>query len=762
MNQRLSRSTTISYYLVILLLLLTPILLVWQHFGMIRILEISPRQPHGARITDDSKINNGNSASSLTRTSDAFTMRCQLGTAVTYPFCKMQFLMGDPVQGMDFSRFDTITFNMRYSGPHPQSLKLHLMNFEPGLSIAGNWNSQRFNEAEIVVPAQPIFTIPLNVLRTAEWWRSTNKVPLSQSYTRLDHVTAVELSTGAIAAGQLVTVELRSIEFRGKWISKTNLLMCLVSAWIGCGLLAMLLGLLHFRSSLSASNSRLEDLTAIDRARKATEAAREAALAEAIQLARQRSNFIAQMSHELRTPLNAIMGYAQLLRRDSRELTERQATGLATIHDSGQHLLTLINDILDMARVEAGKMVLYPTPVHLGVFLQMVVDLMRVKAEEKGLGFSYELGADLPAAVSIDETRLRQVLLNLLGNAVKFTDRGAISLRVLPAPSADHAAVQPGQAVTRLRFEVADSGIGMSAQQRERIFQPFEQMANIKQREGGAGLGLAISEQLVRLMGGTISVISEPDKGSTFWFELAVPIAIDSPAAVPTPHAIASYLGERKRLLIVDDVAQNRAMLVDLLQTVGFIVAAAENGFECLALLESFRPDLILMDVMMPLLDGNETTRRIRQMPAWRHIPIIAVTASASQEDEAKCHEAGANAFLVKPTDHDVLLRTIGAQLSLEWMSAPPEPAPVEPGDEEGAGLVIPPAEEIEVLWQLAQLGNMRKIRERADYLQALDPAYEAFANRLHALARGYQSLALTALVARYRTDKALDQVGTT
>ena len=706
---------------------------------------------------DDREYLSGDSVSSLVRTNDAMTMRCDLGTSTTYPFCKMQFLMGEPGQGLDFSHFDTITLNMRYLSDHPKLFKLHLLNFEPGLSTIGVWNSQRYNEAEVAPPPEQTFTLPLNAVHTAEWWRSANKLPLSKNPTRLDRVTAVEISTGVLGPKQRITIEVRSIEFRGKWISKTTLLMYLVSAWIGCGLLGLSLGLIHFRASLSESNLRLENLTAIDRERKAAEAAREAALAEAIRLAYQRSNFMAQMSHELRTPLNAIMGYAQLLGRDSDKFTERQAVGLATIRESGQHLLTLINDILDMARVEAGKMVLYPTAVDLGVFLRVVCDIMRVKAEEKGVRFSYELVADLPAAVTIDETRLRQVLLNLLGNAVKFTDRGAVSLRVRPASSEQDPAVHDGRASTRLRFEVTDTGIGMSAQQLERIFQPFEQMGNMKRREGGAGLGLAISQQLVRLMGGDIAVISEPDKGSTFWFDLTVPIAVDSPAAAPPPQAIVGYEGARKRLLIVDDMPQNRAMLVDLLQAVGFTVAAAENGLECLVLLDSFKPDLILMDVMMPLLDGNETTRRIRRMPGWASTPIVAVTAGASREDESTCYEAGANAFLVKPIEHDALLRMIGTQLSLDWISPCPAPADADGEDgEDGMALVIPPAEEIEMLWQLAQLGNMREIRERARYLQSLDPAYAAFANRLDAMARGYQSLALTTFVARHRADQTV------
>jgi len=753
MNQLLTRSTTIAYYLITLLLIATPTLLVWQHYGMVRTVAITPRHPHAPGTADDRWETKGNSVATLEITKDAIILHCALRTGARYPLCKVRFLLGTPDRGLDLSRFDTIALDVRYTGKPPQSFKLHLLNFEPEFSNQNDWNSQRYNEAEIEPSPGSVLTMPINVLRTADWWRSAHKVPLSKNYARLDNVTAVEISTGAVTAPQDITIEIRKIEFREKWMSKTTLLMCLVSAWIGCGILGLSLGLLHFRANLSVTRSRLEHLATVDRERKAAEAAREAALAEAVGLARQRSHFLAQMSHELRTPLNAIIGYAQLLRRDRCKLTEQQENaGLATIHESGQHLLTLINDILDLARVEAGKMVLHPTAVHLRSFLQVVVDIVRVKAEEKGLAFSYELAPGLPDAVTVDETRLRQVLLNLLGNAVKFTDSGTVSLRVLPAPPA--AGADDGS--TRLRFEVADSGIGMNKHQHARLFQPFEQVADVRRREGGTGLGLAISQQLTHLMGGHIDVASEPGNGSTFSFELALKVADSGSTVTPSTHAIAGYEGERKRLLVVDDVAPNRAMLVDMLQVAGFSVAAVGSGLECLVLLDSFKPDLILMDVMMPMMDGNETTQRIRRVPAWSALPVIAVTASATREDEAKCLAAGANAFLAKPVERDVLLRAIGNLLSLRWIGGAPPSGPAGPDVEEGAGLVVPPACEIEALWQMTRIGSMREIRERANYLRTLNPAHAPFAARLEALAQGYHSKELAAFVARYRSADAV------
>jgi signal transduction histidine kinase/DNA-binding NarL/FixJ family response regulator len=719
---------------------------------MVRSYEISLRQPHGVRVIDDSMTAHGNSSSSLVVTKDAFIMRCELHTAFAFPFCAFRFRLGAPGKGIDLSRFDTMTLDVRYTGPEPRQLKVHLINFEPEYFIPGDRDSERFNEAEIEVPSDGRIVVPMNALRTADWWWTSRGVPLSKSYVRIDHVTAVEVLTDFAPTGHAITLELRSVVFRGKWISTNTLLTGLVAAWIACGLLGLSMVLLHYRANLSFTTSRLEQMAAIDRERKAAEAAREAALAEAVGLARQRSQFLAQMSHELRTPLNAIIGYAQLLQRDQERVSRQQlSAGLSTIRESGQHLLTLINDILDLARVEAGKMALHPAAVHLGSFLRVVADIMRVKAEEKGLAFRYEAAPGLPESVAIDETRLRQVLLNLLGNAVKFTDSGTVALRVLPVSGQGL-----DEGTTRLRFEVADSGIGMNAQQLARLFQPFEQVAaDLQRREGGTGLGLAISQQIVRLMGGTIGVVSEPGKGSTFSFELTVPVADSRPASVASPHTIVGYEGERKRLLIADDVPQNRAMLVDLLHAVGFVVAAAANGLECLVLLDSFKPDLVVMDVMMPVMDGNETTRRIRSMAQWSSLPVIAVTASASHEDEARCMEAGANAFLAKPVDHDALLRAIGTLLSLQWTFGKPEQE-AGAGLEEGGDIVAPPAQEIEALWQLARIGSMREIRERAGHLRALDPAYAPFAARLDTLAQGYHSKELAAFVGRYRTADAV------
>jgi CheY-like chemotaxis protein len=345
----------------------------------------------------------------------------------------------------------------------------------------------------------------------------------------------------------------------------------------------------------------------------------------------------------------------------------------------------------------------------------------------------------------MDNKRLRQVLLNLLGNAVKFTDRGEVILRVQSV-----ASPKGSNTMARLRFEVQDSGIGMSAEQLARIFQPFEQVSEIRRREAGTGLGLAISQQLIRLMGGNIQVRSELGKGSLFWFELDLPVAKPLITAPEAQRPIIGYDGPRKKILVVDDVPQNRVMLIDALQPLGFEVFDAKNGEECLEMLDGTRPDLIVMDVMMPVMDGREATRRIRNMPEFAGIPIIIVTASASPEDEAKSYASGANAFIAKPIEHSILLKTIGDQLSLAWVhEAPPEAA--DETREEAGDFLAPPLEEMDKLYRLAKLGNMQNICAQADYLKGLDPRYARFASHLRSLAESYQSKAVVALVERYR-----------
>ena len=374
---------------------------------------------------------------------------------------------------------------------------------------------------------------------------------------------------------------------------------------------------------------------------------------------RAKSEFIAGMSHELRTPLNGVLGYAQLLTMEG-GLNAQQARGLDTIHQSGLHLLALINDILDLARIEAGHTELSRAPVNLSGLLQSVVQLMRVKADEKRLAFGFDAGVDLPEAVLADERRLRQVLLNLLGNAIKFTDNGKVGLCASAEPKG------PGQVL--LRLDVEDTGIGMRPEDLERIFEPFQQVGDVQRRSGGTGLGLTITRALVNDMGGQVQVSSEFGHGTRFRVELPLPLAEPAQAAARKAPGVARYRGPLQRVLVVDDAAANRALMCDFLTNAGFMVAQASDGSELLEAAKSFRPHLILMDSVMPSVDGVEATRRLRRDADLGAVPVIAISATASAEHRAACRRAGVNVFLAKPVSLDTLQAHIGEQLGLQWL----------------------------------------------------------------------------------------------
>ena len=461
---------------------------------------------------------------------------------------------------------------------------------------------------------------------------------------------------------------------------------------------------------------------------------------------RAKSGFLANMSHELRTPLNAILGYAQIL-RDNPALDPRDAAGLATIQRSGEHLLLLINDMLDLARIEAGKVDLNIEDTDLRGLLRTVIDIARVEVQRKELQLDHEVAGDLPAAVRADEKRLRQVLLNLLNNAVKFTQRGRIALRVTALPA------EAGGA--RLRFEVEDTGIGIEPEQLARLFRPFEQAADVQRRFGGAGLGLAISAQLLGLMGSQIRVDSRVGRGSRFWFELALPVAGQRhDTQAPPITAISGYDGPRRTVLVVDDLDANRVPLVHLLGRLGFVMLEAENGEQALRRVQAERPDLVLLDRVMPVMDGAEALRRLRAMPDFRALPIIVVSANASAADQQESLALGASSFLPKPIDFGRLLPEIERLLGLTWQrsaaAAPTAGMPAAPGP-----LVAPPPDQLETLLRLARVGNMRSIRAHAEHLAASDPACRPLAARLCRLADDFESAAIVELLGSLQAGSA-------
>jgi len=466
---------------------------------------------------------------------------------------------------------------------------------------------------------------------------------------------------------------------------------------------------------------------------------------EAAEMAdRAKSTFLATMSHELRTPLNSILGYAQIVKRDP-SITNEQANGLKTIESSGKHLLSLINDVLDLSKVEAGAVELYPTDFHLPIFLHGIGEIVRVRAERKGIGFQVQLSDELPQFVHADERRLRQVLLNILGNAVKFTDKGQVVLKVQSDQGSAGVREHQGATfqhsstpVSLLRFEVEDTGTGISAAALEDIFNPFKQAGAPDRQTDGTGLGLAISHNLVSLLGGKLQVESRLGEGSRFWFELELPIAAEISPTIKSQGSKTLLLEEdQPKILVVDDRWENRAVFRDLLSPMGFEIHEAENGQQALNQIEDIGPDAIIVDLVMPEMDGFEFIRQTKKLSAFEHVPIIATSASVYKEDQRRSQTAGGDTFLPKPIDADLLIEQLGTLLNLDWELISDDEletalgAPLE--------VHLPSHDIVEILLELAKIGNIRLLREKLMELQRVDVKLKPFAAQLLELAQGYR-----------------------
>ncbi|MFP4350292.1 MAG: PAS domain S-box protein [Desulfococcaceae bacterium] len=452
---------------------------------------------------------------------------------------------------------------------------------------------------------------------------------------------------------------------------------------------------------------------------------------------RAKSEFIANMSHELRTPLNAILGYCQILGRDQ-ALSESNRQKISVIRNSGEHLLILINDILDIARIEAGKIDLHPESTDVRSVVSNTADMVRVKALQKKLRFQTEIDPTLPRFVHVDEKRLRQVLLNLLSNAVKFTDRGEITLRV-------H--VSEGN----ITFSVSDTGIGIPEEKLSDIFEAFQQLNPVDSKTEGTGLGLTISRNLILRMGGRITVESTAGRGSTFRFEIPLYEAGSGGRTEKSGRSglISGYEGKRRKVLIVDDFELNLQVVRAMIEPLGFAIEEASDALEAVSRAEAFKPDLIFMDWVLPGIGGREAVRRIRTIGGGGGPVIIVITGHADSQTQNEIRKSGADDCIFKPISQEELLRKIEHHLSLCWqydspkISAAKEETPEMPP-------ISPPKADIDALYGMSRIGNLSGICAHVKHMRRTDPKMEPFCRHLETLAQDCDITAIRNLMKNY------------
>ncbi|MDM8526729.1 ATP-binding protein [Anaerolineales bacterium HSG24] len=460
-----------------------------------------------------------------------------------------------------------------------------------------------------------------------------------------------------------------------------------------------------------------------------------------------KSNFLADMSHELRTPLSSILGYAQILQMDP-NLSEGQAKKIAAIRSSGEHLITLTNDILDISKIEAGRMELYLSELELPDFIDSIVEMFRITANQKGVSFKYNQPTPIPLKVVADETHLRQILINLLGNAVKFTKQGHVDFQVeLVQPITTRQIEGESESVCTLKFTIEDSGIGIAQEDLDKIFAPFKQVNNESLAQG-AGLGLAISQQLTEMMGSKIQVTSVVEQGSQFWLELTLPVtSTELKEAVKAVKTITGFKGTPIKLLVVDDEKSNRILLCKRLEKFGFETDAAADGVVCLEKAEQFQPSIILLDIHMPNLGGLELTQQLRTMPIYQEVIIIAVSADSKPNIRAEALEVGCHDFLPKPIDMQELLGIIDLYLDVDWIYE-------EESDPNRLSIALPPLSELLVLYNLALDGDIDGIFDQLTQIERLQDTYQSFTKKIHELAENYQTDVICQILEKYQEEE--------
>ncbi|MEZ0486361.1 ATP-binding protein [Fibrella aquatica] len=460
---------------------------------------------------------------------------------------------------------------------------------------------------------------------------------------------------------------------------------------------------------------------------------------------RAKSDFLATMSHELRTPLNGIMGYTQLFKRDP-QLTDSQQKGVKVMHDCAESLLSLINDVLDLSKIEARKMEVHAEAFYLPELLHNIIQQIQIRADQKGLVLVTYLADDLPGWVTGDERKLRQVLLNLLGNAVKFTPAGSVTF------SAECSTNNvPDSELPAILFTIEDTGVGIPDEQLSTIFMPFQQIRESADFVEGTGLGLSITDQLVRLMQGHLYVASQTGRGTQFRLSLALPAVTAQPALLPTTsttkseETIVGYEGDRKTILVANDAWESGSILTNLLRPLGFTVIEVTDGRAIHQQAKAHAPDLILLDLAMPYQDGFEALTQLHTDTALTNTKVFAFSARVFEQDRQQCRQAGFSDFIPKPVDLTLLLAKIGQHLNLTWQTSTLTDVAAGPQStrKQNVQWQLPGQADLEALYRLARMGDIQEILIQVADLETAYPASQPFVDRIRRAANDFDTRAI-------------------
>lgn len=444
-----------------------------------------------------------------------------------------------------------------------------------------------------------------------------------------------------------------------------------------------------------------------------------------------RLQFLANISHDLRTPLNGVLGCSQILLRE-KTFDRKQRGLLKTMQGCAEHLRNLINDLLDLSKLEADRLELAPDPCDLQGFLDSLIRTFTLEAQDKDITLRLESHPDVPAWIRCDRKRLQQILGNLIHNSIKFTDLGGVWLRTrVEGPD--------------ILFEIQDTGCGIHPDAMKDLFQPFHVVDEKSIKLEGTGLGLSISRKLAQKMNGDIDVQSTLGKGTKFTLHFPL---VEAEPQVEVQRTVVDYQGRRRRVLIVDDRPANRVVLRSLLEPIDFFVDEAGNAEETFKILEHSVPDLILMDLMMPGMDGFELCKKVGEMKLARQIPCVAISAMSGDEVEERCRNAGFVQLLNKPVNLDMLLNALQRHAGVEWTYGVLQPSPEEEGKQlalgDSAPIVPPPQKELAEFINLARRGVVRAIENRAEQLAQDSPQYAAFAKRVTIFTSAFKIKELT------------------